>query len=387
MRARPNLSGEQIVTDYMTRVAQAARLLPKGARMAFVGRTRALVEREVGSPGTRTDPELVSEALARLGTPEELVTAERTRIDQSWLKSRAASKEEGEAAAAALTGPLNRSLKSRRRPNSDTQPLTGRLIPPGEGPTVTGPDGTVIGAPAPPPGTSPRRSVLRGAGPRGPGLRTVGPRGTGTGGASTRSGATGATGPRRLRSADSPEPGPQGVVPPGAAPQGASQRDAGRRSAGAGDTGHTGAIERLIGQVPGIRGREGAETFTANAGRLARDHVLESVAILLLGLGGLILPFPFWPIGAIVALFSHLWDVKDKTLAITGPLLVTLALSVIAAPFVGGSGNVIVVYFHALHVSFGLLVRVGSVITAAYLAWRVSKGPRVKVPPWRRITR
>ena len=45
MRARPNLSGEQLVTDYMTRVAQAARLLPKGTRMTFVGRTRALVER------------------------------------------------------------------------------------------------------------------------------------------------------------------------------------------------------------------------------------------------------------------------------------------------------------------------------------------------------
>ena len=148
-----------------------------------------------------------------------------------------------------------------------------------------------------------------------------------------------------------------------------------------------GSIERLIGQVPGLRGMEGAETFTANTGRLAREHVLESVAILLLGLGGLILPFPFWPIGAIAAMFSRLWDIKDKSIAVTGPMLVTLALSVIAAPFVGGSGNVIVVYFHALGVSFGLLVRVGSVITAAYLAWRVSKGPRVKVPPWKRITR
>ena len=398
MRARPNLSGEQIVTDYLTRVAQAARLLPKGARMTFVGCTRALVEREVGPPGTRTDPEHVSAVLARIGTPEELVTAERTRIDQGWLKSRAATKEEGEAAAAALTGPrMNRPFTARRRPNSDTQPLTGRLIPPGEGPTVIGPDGTVIEAPAPPPGTSPRRSVLRGASPRNAGVRPIGLRGAGAGSTGTRSGASRTTGPRRLRSADSPDPGPQGMVPPGtappgmapqgAAPQGASQRDAKRQGAEAGDTGHTGAIERLIGQVPGIHGVEGAETFTANARRLARENILEAVAILLLGLGGLILPFPFWPIGAIVSLFSRLWDIKDKSLAIIGPVLVTLALSVIAAPFVGGSGNFVVVYFHALHVSFGLLVRVGSVITAAYLAWRVSKGPRVKVPPWKRISR
>jgi len=395
MRARPNLSGEQLVTDYLSRVAQAARLLPKGARMAFVGRTRALVEREVGPPGTRTDPEHVSAVLARLGKPEDLVAEERTRIDQGWVKSRAASKEEGEAAAAALTGPrMNRPFTARRRPNSESQPLTGRLIPPGQsqaviGPdgSVTGPDGSVTGAPARPPGTAPRRSVLRGAGPRNPGARIVGPRGAGAGGGGAPSGASRTAGPRRLRSADSPDSGPPGTVPAGVAPRDASQRGAKRQGDPAGDTGHTGAIERLIGQVPGIRGIEGAETFTANAGRLARENVLEAVAILLLGLGGLILPFPFWPIGAVVALFSRLWDLKDKSLAFTGPLLVTLALSVIAAPIVGGSGTVIVVYFHAVHVSFGLLVRVGSVLTAAYLAWRVSKGPRVKVPPWKRITR
>jgi hypothetical protein len=389
MRARPNLSGEQIVTDYMTRVAQAARLLPKGARMAFVGRTRALVEREVGPPGTYTDPQHVTAVLARLGKPEDLVTEERSRIDQRWVKSRASNKEEGEAAAAALAMPrANRPFTARRRPSSDTQPLTGRLIPPGQDLTVTGPDGSVIGAAPPPPGAGPpRRSVLRGTGPRSASPRSPGP----------GSGDSRVAGPRRLRSADSPDPGPQGTVPPGAAPQGtvtqdASQRGTKRRGTGApgavpGDAGQTGPIERLIGQVPGLRGMEGAETFTANTGRLARENVMESVAILLLGLGGLILPFPFWPIGAIAAMFSRLWDIKDKSIAVTGPLLVTLVLSVIAAPFVGGSGNVIVVYFHALGVSFGLLVRVGSVITAAYLAWRVSKGPRVKVPPWKRITR
>ena len=165
-------------------------------------------------------------------------------------------------------------------------------------------------------------------------------------------------GPRRLRSADSPEPGPQGTAPPGAAPQGtatqgASQRGTDRRGTAAPGaepetTGHASTIERLIGQVPGKRPGSGTETFTASAGQLARDNVLESVAILLLGLGGLILPFPFWPIGAIVAMFSRIWDVKDKSVAVIGPMLVTLALSVIAAPFVGGSGNVIVVYFHAL---------------------------------------
>jgi hypothetical protein len=380
MRARPNLSGEQLVTDYMTRVAQAARLLPKGARMAFVGRTRALVEREVGPPGTRTDPGHVSAVLERLGKPEDLVVVERTRIDQGWVKSRAASKEEGEAAAAALTGPrMSRPLTARR------QPLTARPAPPGQDQTITAPDGTVIGA-GPPPGTGPRRSMLR-PGPRNTGARPAGQRGAGprTG---TQSSGPRTAGPRRLQSAGAPGTAPQGTAPQGTAPQGTAPRGAAQRAAGEPEvTGHASTIGRLIGQIPGKRPGSGTETFSSSAGQLARDNVRETVAILLLGLGGLILPFPFWPLGAIVAMFSRIWDIKDKSLAVAGPLLVTLLASTIVAVFVGGSGNVIVAYFHAVHVSFGLLVRVGSVITAAYLAWRVSKGPRVKAPPWQRIRR
>ena len=398
MRARPNLAAEQLVTDYLTRVAQAARLLPKGARIAFVGRTRALVEREVGPPGTRTDPQHVSEVLTRLGEPEDLVNQERTRIDQSWLKSRAASKEEGEAAAAALTEPrMNRPLTSRRRPNSATQPLFGKPAQPGPGETATGPDGTgggqggsVTGGTGPAQGLGPQRPVLRSAGPRSAGSQTAGPWSAGSpsaGAPDTGSRTAGPTSgaPRRLQSADPLGTG-QGPGGQGPAPQ---ARQGGTGAAGAETEGgrRTNPIDWLIGQVPGKHGTDGAETVASGVARLARDHVLETVAILLLGLGGLILPLPFWPIGAIVTMFSRVWDVKDKALAVVGPLLVTLAVSVPVALFVGGGSNPVVIYFHAVHVSFGLLVRVGSVITAAYLAWRVSQGPRVKAPPWRRITR
>src|SRR5579863_1390120 len=232
MRARPNLSGEQMVTDYMTRVAQAAtRLLPKGARAAFVGRTRALVERELGPAGTRTNPEHVSEVLARLGKPENLVIEERTRIDKGWVKSRAGSGEAGEAAAAALTGPLNRRVTARRRPNSDTQPLFGRTAQRGQDQTVTGPDGTVTGAAGPPPGAAPRRSVLR-PGPRDTGPRPAGLRGTGPQGASPRSGGPQGNGARRLRSAD-----PPGADPPGAGTQGADPQAAPGRAGPAGPLG------------------------------------------------------------------------------------------------------------------------------------------------------
>jgi len=135
-----------------------------------------------------------------------------------------------------------------------------------------------------------------------------------------------------------------------------------------------------------MHGVSGNETL-ANARRLARDNLLETIAILLLGLGGLILPYLFWPVGAIVAMFSRLWDVKDKSVAVAGPLLVALAGSVLGALIIGGSGNVVVVYTHALGVGFGVMIRVGAVLTAVYLAWRVTRGPRVKVPPWKRVKR
>jgi len=87
MRARPNLSGSQLVQDYMARVAAAARHLPKGARMAFVGRTKAQIDRQVTAAGT-DDPGKVVEILAGFGEPEELVRAERLRIDSKRLKKR-----------------------------------------------------------------------------------------------------------------------------------------------------------------------------------------------------------------------------------------------------------------------------------------------------------
>jgi hypothetical protein len=314
--------------------------------MAFVARTKALIDRELGRPGTRTDPVRVSDVLGRLGTPEDLVMAERTRIDRGWVKNRASSEEEGEAAAAALTGPLNRSLTPRRRLSPDAQP--GKQAPPGD-------PGT---GPVTPAGGSP------GAGPRRPVLRSVGPQSTGPRSALPRSGTAQSGGPRSggLRSAGPPGTGRRDVPPVGELPPGTT------------------------GNAGGSHGVSGNETL-ATTRQLARDNLLETIAILLLGLGGLILPYVFWPASAIVALFSRLWDVTDKSLAIAGPLLVTLVGSVLGALIIGGSGNVVLVYTHALRVDFNILIRVGCVLTAAYLAWRVTQGPRVKVPPWQRVKR
>jgi hypothetical protein len=128
----------------------------------------------------------------------------------------------------------------------------------------------------------------------------------------------------------------------------------------------------------------GRQTPLDGIWQLARGHLLESIAVVVLGLGGALLPFPFWLAGALVAMFSRLWDGKDKTIALTGPVLVDLLGSVVSALFTGGSQNAVAIYTHALRVDSGLWIRLGCVLTAVYLGWRVAQGRREKIPPWRR---
>ena len=317
MRARPNLSGDQLVQDYLTRVAAAARHLPKGARIAFVGRTKAQVERQVRAVGT-DDPGPVMEVLAALGTPEELVREERLRIDSKWLTKRGHDADSITAAAATPNKPrvyqprVHRTLHSRWRPATPSLPRKA----------APGPEAGSAAAPG-----GPETGAVSGVGPA-------------------------PTAPEPV----SPPPWPgdlAAMMPPGPEP-----------------------------------GEEGSAPVTQTPldgiWQLARGHLLESTAVVILGLGGAILPFPFWLAGALVAMFSRLWDGKDKLLALTGPVLVDLAGSVLSAVLMGGNANAIMIYTHALHAESGLWIRLGCVLTALYLGWRVSQGRRVKVPPWKR---
>ena len=337
MRARPNLSSDRLVQDYLARVAAAARHLPKGARMAFVGRTKAQIERQVTAAGT-DDPGKVVEILAALGEPEELVREERLRIDSKWLKKRGHDPD-SVTAAATPSKPRVYQPRVHRRLNSRWKPAT----PPPRKPTAdsaAAPDGTANGAVPPGPvATSPELTgvVLPPPAPTDP--------------AATGSGPTSPMPP-------SPPPWPgdlDAMMPPGPAP---------------------GEEERA----------PRPQTPLDNIWELARGHLLESVAVVVIGLGGALLPFPFWLAGAVVAIFSRLWDGKDKVVAFSGPVLVDLVGSVVSAFFIGGKSNVIAIYLHALHVETSLWIRLGCVLTAVYLAWRVSQGRRIKVPPWKRHT-
>ncbi len=123
----------------------------------------------------------------------------------------------------------------------------------------------------------------------------------------------------------------------------------------------------------------------AEAWALARKHPLEAVAVVLLGLGGLILPWPFpvWLIGGLVAVRSRVWDARDKWVALAGPLLVTFAVLLIRA--VTSQDNFFSAFYHAARNDGRLSIRVGCVLCAGYLIWRVRRGPRLRtLPPWQR---
>jgi len=345
MRARPNLSGDQLVQDYMTRLVAAARHLPKGARMPFVGRTKAQIERQVAAAGT-DDPGKVAEILAALGEPEDLVREERLRIDSKWLTKRGRDADSVSAAAGTPGKPRVYQPRVHRRLNSRWRPAAPPPRKPAD--SAVAPDGTVPGTPngAVPPRPAATSPEFTGPVPTAPPLAD----------------AHAPAGP----AAAGPEPaGPTPTSPPP----------------------WPGDLDAMMtpGPVPGEEGAApGSRTPLDGIWELARGHLLESVAVVLIGLGGAILPFPFWLAGAVVAIFSRLWDGRDKVAAFGGPVLVVLVGSVLSAFLIGGKSNVVVIYTHALHVETGLWIRLGCALTAVYLAWRVSQGKRVKLPPWKR---
>jgi hypothetical protein len=166
------------------------------------------------------------------------------------------------------------------------------------------------------------------------------------------------------------------------------------RPAPAGPAGSAGVpgTGRDDGQAPaGDWDPAGGEPGTAGPGWLGgllavvRRHPLECVAIVLIGLGGLIDPWPLWPVGALAMLAAPLWSVRDKLTAVAIPLGVALVGAITLAGFAahppGLSG-----YAHEVRVEGWSLLRAGAVLGAAYLARRVQRGRRPRrEPPWRRV--
>ncbi len=429
-RSAPPPSAQQMIRDYLGRVSSAAtKVLPKGDRLLFVGRTRAAIEAQVG-PLASADAEEVQSALTTLGDPEDLAQRERERLYSArrrgaaaappalWKPAKAprrgaappppadgrrpgpvqahrprpwphrgvsgpeAPKPAGPAADAAQPDAVPAVPRQADSPEAAAppevpaavlgEPVLGEPVPGEPVPEVpAGLAEPVLGGPVPaepvpevPAGLA--EPVLGEPVPGEPVLEEPAPGELVDDEPETA--APDEAGPEpgksppgwmRPRAADAPpgETGPQSIVP--------------------------GMEEATETEEPPAARRRPPPAVLAEAWALARKNPLEAVSVILLGVGGLILPFPFWLIGGLVALRSRRWDARDKWIALAGPLLVTFAVLLIRA---GTSpGNFFSAFYHASRHDVGLSIRAGCVLCAAYLVWRLRRGPRLRtLPPWQR---
>jgi hypothetical protein len=445
-----------MIKDYLGRVSVAAtKVLPKGDRLLFVGRTRAAIEAKVG-PLASADADDVLSALTALGDPEDLAKRERERLYSARRRG-----------AAAAPPTLWKPGKESRRGVVPPPPPAGRWLGPSQtrrprpwphrgltGAAGSPPADAAAAEETAPPADAAAPPAAAAAAQAPPPTEAVPPAGTPPpAGFTPPAEAPPPAPPSRLvpfvpRQADSPEAAapPAGPSSPAdtAAPEAALDAAAaegpaagvpgnGQAGPGPGDPSQAGSSEdgvvlegtvydgpagaapepggtppgwmrprptRANGEttplsiVPGMEQPADAEdppltrrrplpAPIAEAWALARKHPLEAVSVILLGVGGLIFPFPFWLIGGLVALRSRRWDARDKWMALAGPLLVTLAVLVIRA---GTSpGNFFPAFYHAAQHDFGLSIRAGCVLCAGYLVWRLRRGPRLRtLPPWQR---
>jgi hypothetical protein len=93
-------STEQLIRDYLNRLAVAARDMGTDERMAFLARMHDSIERVAG-PQSKMSPAEVANVLAELGEPSGLVDAERARLAARPEPGQAASPHRADAAAPA----------------------------------------------------------------------------------------------------------------------------------------------------------------------------------------------------------------------------------------------------------------------------------------------
>ena len=470
MKVPGNLPADRLILEYLSRVAAAGnRQLPKGKRMAFVSATRNRIWREIG-PGGTADPDRVNEVLASLGEPEDLVTAERARLDAETserLERQARKKEAAEAAAAAAAASDPAPLQSRPRsprpgPAGRTgpwrqQPPGGRVDagapegrpgrrgapragkprrrlggllgdwqdrlgtrpsqPGGQAPpeTVTGspagtagqaPQGTTGQAPestgrAPPSSAGQRPENTTGQGPGTPpgqgthrfadwipGFEDVQAPG-GTASPTTNGAGSHAAGggPGAGGSGSAPGQTANGVTPAAA---GARQKGGTAPSRVGPPDEETPALSRGTRALRGaaVTVGNGAVDLALDAGYLARQHKLETAAVLLLGVSTFIFVFPFWLVvsllGGVVAIWSQTWNARDKWVGLTGPPVIALVGTIVSAVLIGGRGHFFGSYPEAFRLYVGYYYRAGSLLCAIYLALQARRGPQRRLPPWKR---
>ena len=360
-------SAEQLVLDYLRRLGDAAqRILHPDERLRFMARSRAAIARQVGETRVAEAGEVLR-LLARFGDPQKLVVQERRRLDR-----------------AAEPGSRDDNQPGQRRPSA------------------SGTGGRPPGAPAPPrkqrpitapPGRRPfappvlHRPITARWRP-GDGMAAE-PRQRG------RLAQDHLTQDRPVRDLAQDLLAQDRTAQHGAAQDRLAQdrlaqdhltgdRTVSPRRAGPSRPGDGGAESPSGAAVPPGAGPGTYRAYPTGVLALLRRQPLECAAVLLLGVGGLIDPFPLWLLGALAVLVSRLWDARDKLTAVVLPVAVALIGAIVMAGLTARSGS-LSGYAHAVRVDGRGLIRAGAVLGAAYLAWRVRRGRRPqREPPWHR---
>jgi hypothetical protein len=107
--------------------------------------------------------------------------------------------------------------------------------------------------------------------------------------------------------------------------------------------------------------------------------------------GGLIIPVPLWVVGfllwlvgALIVVFSSVWSLPDRWLGVVGPpALVIIGTATIVT--VDGTRSTASSYVNEVLTAAMWLFKIGAVLGAAYLAWRLQRGrSSPQIPPWLR---
>jgi hypothetical protein len=130
--------------------------------------------------------------------------------------------------------------------------------------------------------------------------------------------------------------------------------------------------------------------IAARVVRFTRQHRLETAAVALMILCGLIYPvfswvlgFSLWLLGAILAAASRQWSLWEKWAGLLGPVVLVIAGTSVGLA-IGGHHHTMAPYVHEVLADARVMIKISAVLGAVYLAWRAHRGPTFPVPPWNR---
>jgi hypothetical protein len=415
---------EQVVRDYLSRLTVAARTLPPEDRQAFLARYQNLVERQSGVRDM-ADPADVMRALSGIGEPEALVERERTRLEAQRKEREAAASKAGfwkpaprakggrngsAGGGQPRTGPRSiedlvrkdgrpvtgevtittRPMSSRWRPGGPLKPKKSRRgrvpPPPPDSSRPPGQDGSADSGP--PVGQQPVRQqpAEPQAAEQRPADAPSGAVGSALAAAGGAAAATGAAGAAPAGTPATPVPAELSATPTPAEAS-ATPTPAGPPATPAPTRHLRRPVRRQLPRrlQPGDLTRDMAR-MAAEAGR---QHRLETICVVMMALGGLILPFPLWEVGfllwlvgAVIASTSKLWSLPDKWIGLVGPPALTIIGTAVAVSL-GGARSTGSAYLHETLTTSMYLFMIGALLGAAYLAWRIHRGRRPsEIPPW-----